>query len=84
MNLNLLNWLKDSKYRIKTLKLLYTQPMLPSELARQLDVNRASMSRILNDLRGKELIEELPSESRTVIQKLTNNGRKTAKYFLGA
>jgi len=84
MDLVLLNWLKDGKYRIATLRLLTDTPKLPSELANKLDINRASMSRILNDLRDKELIEQISSKSRTVTQKLTQKGKEAIRSLEGA
>ena len=43
MDLVLLNWLKDGKYRIATLRLLTDTPKLPSELANKLYINKTSI-----------------------------------------
>ena len=79
MDIKLVNWVKDGKYRIKTLKLLKVEPKLPSELASKLNVNRASMSRILKDLKTKELVDSISSESRTSTCYLTKKGKELVK-----
>ena len=79
MDIKLVNWVKDGKYRIKTLKLLKVEPKLPSELASKLNVNRASMSRILKDLKTKELVDSISSESRTSTYYLTKKGKELVK-----
>lgn len=76
MDVQLLNWIKDGKYRLKTLMLLEKTPLLPSELSHKLNINRASMSRILKDLKGKELIDNVTSKSRTTTYFLTKKGEK--------
>lgn len=75
MDLNLLSYLKDGKYRIKTLELLYESPYISSELAEKLNVNRASMSRILRSLKEKELVVPSTNNSRTVVYCITENGK---------
>ena len=70
----LINWLKDSKYRIRFLEKLNKNPQLPSELANIFDINRSSVSRVLNDLKKKGLIESISENSRTTTYFLTNLG----------
>ncbi|MFH1248528.1 MAG: hypothetical protein V1660_00055 [archaeon] len=62
MDVNLLGFLKDGTYRIKTLEILNKKHMLSSELAIELDVNRASMSRILKVLKEKNLHIQIKNE----------------------
>lgn len=76
MDLNLIVFLKDGKYRIEILKLLSKQHYLPSELATKLNINRASISRILKDLKDKELIISSSNNSRTIIYSITDLGKK--------
>lgn len=76
MELELLGYIKDGKYRLKTLKLLNNSPSLPSELADKLNVSRSSMSRILRNLKGKMLITSSKSSSRTLIYSITDKGKK--------
>lgn len=75
MDLNILSYLKDGKYRIKILELLNESPYISSELAEKLDVNRASMSRILRSLKEKQLVEPSTSNSRTVVYCITEKGK---------
>ncbi len=76
MDAELLAFLKDGKYRIKTLKLLNKKPMLSSELATLLNINRASMSRILRDLKEKDLVTSISNKTRTVVYTITEKGKK--------
>jgi DNA-binding MarR family transcriptional regulator len=77
MDVNLLGFLKDGTYRIKTLKILNEKPMLSSELAIELDVNRASMSRILKVLKEKNLVISTSNKTRTVVYSISKLGKKT-------
>lgn len=79
MDLELLAYLKDGKYRIKILELLGNSPHISSELAEKLDVNRASMSRILRSLKNKGLVEASSNGSRTVVYSITGKGLKALK-----
>lgn len=83
MDLKLINWVKDGPYRITTLNLLSSKPMLPSELAAKLDINRASMSRILRDLNKGGLVTKILSNSRTITHKITPKGRKLLQSIEG-
>lgn len=76
MELELLGYIKDGKYRLKTLKLLNNSPSLPSELADRLNVSRSSMSRILRNLKEKMLITSSKNSSRTLIYSITDKGKK--------
>lgn len=81
MDIRLVNWVKDGKYRIKTLRLLNKDPKLSSELASRLNINRASMSRILKDLKSKGLVDCVTSSSRTSTYYLTDRGKKLIQSF---
>lgn len=74
-DIKIINWLKDSKYRINILRYLTIQPHLPSELAKKLDTNRSSISRILKGLKKKDLIKGISEESRTISYILTDKGK---------
>lgn len=75
MDLETIGFLKDGKYRKLALEELNKSPALPSELADKLQINRASISRILRDLKERDLIESISSNTRTVIYKLTKKGK---------
>jgi len=81
MNLELLNWIKDGKYRIKIIEILSKRALLSSEIAEFLDINRSSMSRILRALKEKRLVETVSEGSRTVTYMLTDLGREIHKLL---
>lgn len=73
--LDLINWIHDGKYRIKVLEVLSKKNYLSSELATALNINRASMSRILGNLKEKQLVDNVTSKSRTITYTITDKGR---------
>lgn len=77
--LELITWVKDGPYRLKVLKILGIKTKLPSELADELDVNRASVSRILKDLKAKDLVTSIRNSSRTISYSLSDLGEKLYK-----
>jgi len=79
MSVGLVNWLKDGKYRISVLRLLQDKNYLSSELAIKLNVNRASMSRILTALRKKDLVKTVSGGSRTVTYLVTKKGEEALR-----
>jgi len=74
--MDLINWVKDGQYRIKTLDELSKNSLLSSELAEKLQINRASMSRILKALKEKLLVSDVTSNSRTVTYSITKKGKE--------
>lgn len=76
MNILLVAWAKDGKYRLESLKTLATGPFLSSELAAKLQIHRSAMSRILRDLKDKQLVDRIQGDSRTVAYVITNAGKK--------
>jgi len=76
MSLDLIGFLKDGKYRLKVLEELEKRPLLPSELAEILDINRASVSRVLKDLREKELVNFTSNNTRTILYSISETGKK--------
>ncbi|GEM_PF-1852186 len=77
--LDLINWIRDGNYRIKTIELLLKKSYLSSELANALNINRASMSRILRLLKEKEIVNNITSGSRTVTYTLSDKGKLILK-----
>ncbi len=75
MDLDLVVFLKDGKYRLDALKLLNKNSLISSELALELNINRASMSRILKDLKEKDLVLSNSNNSRTVIYSISQKGK---------
>ena len=76
MDLELIGFLKDGKYRLSILKEIYISPKLPSEIAKKFEVNRSSISRILRDLKKRNLVSIHSTSSRTKLYAITNLGRE--------
>jgi len=83
MDIELINWAKDGTYRIKVLKLLSTKPLLSSELANELGIHRASMSRILKLLRERKLVRQVSGKTRTVTYIITDKGLEVLRTLEG-
>ena len=81
VDLVLINWLQDGDYRVKVLKLLKSSPDIPTNISKKLEIHKSSLSRILNDLYNKHLIEKITSDSRTITYKLSNFGEETLNKF---
>ena len=82
MDLSLIGFLKDGKYRIKILEELNKAPNLPSELSKKLNIHRASVSRILKMLNEKQLVESHSKRSRTTIYSISSKGKKILEEIL--
>ncbi len=82
MNLEIIAFLKDGKYRIAVLKELSESPKLPSEIAFKLKINRASVSRILRALMEKGMVESHSNDSRAIIYSITEEGLLALKECL--
>ena len=76
MDADLLGFLKDGTYRIKALEILNKKPMLSSELAIELNVNRTSMSRILKVLKERNLVISTSNRTRTVVYSISKKGKE--------
>ena len=74
MDLKLIAWIKDGEYRLKILNILSCNSYLSSELADELKINRASMSRILKSLKEKSLVFSTSDNSRTKLYTITEKG----------
>lgn len=79
--LELLNWVKDGKYRIKILELLEQKPLLSSEIASELKINRSSTSRILKSMVDRNLVSFVTSGSRTRSYVISDTGRTILKEY---
>jgi len=82
--LEIATWVKDGEYRLRILQALSKSPRLPSELADMLRANRASISRVLSDLKNKGLVIDTESDSRTVSYSITEVGRNALRLIFGA
>ena len=83
MDLELINWVKDGPCRLKTLKIIEDEYLISSEIADNLDINRASASRILRDLKDKGLVSDVSEGSRTKSYVLTKKGKELLSKIKG-
>lgn len=81
VDLALINWLRDGDYRIKVLRLLKSSSDIPTNISKKLEIHKSSLSRVLNDLYYKKLIEKVTSDSRTITYKISNLGEETLTEF---
>jgi DNA-binding MarR family transcriptional regulator len=81
VDLALINWLRDGYYRIEVLRLLKSLPDIPTNISKKLELHKSSLSRILNDLYNKKLIEKVTSDSRTITYKISALGEEILKEF---
>ena len=79
VDLALINWLHDGDYRVKVLRLLKSSPDIPTNISKKLGIHKSSLSRILNDIYDKKLIEKVTSDSRTITYKISNLGEEILK-----
>jgi len=76
VDLELTNWLCSGKYRVEVLKSLKRKPNLPSEIAKELQIHRSSIARILNDLVKESLVSKTTKNAKTTTYFLTEKGEK--------
>lgn len=79
MDMELKNWLSSGKYRIEVLKILGRKPSIPSDIAKELQIHRSSITRILNDLVDEEIISRTNKSAKTTTYFLTKKGENTVK-----
>ena len=77
--LETITWLKDGKHRSVILNLLNSKPHLPTEIHEKTKIDRATISRVLHDLKDKELVDSISKKSRTVTYFITDPGIKILK-----
>ena len=82
MRLETLAFLKDGKYRVAILKELTNSPKLPSEIAFNLEINRASVSRILRIMKEKGMVQSHSGEGRVVLYTITEEGKNALQECL--
>lgn len=75
----LLVWIKDGHLRKEILNALLNNKLLPSEISKQLNKHRASVSRTLNLIEKKGLIKYTEAGSRTRLYEITEKGKSVLK-----
>ena len=80
--IDLLSYVKSSKYRSETLLYIDEKTKIPSEIANHLNLSYTHTSKYLNSLKEKKLIVCLNEESkRGRLYQLTKDGREILKYI---
>ncbi len=74
VDLELLNWIADSPYRLAILKILHNKPNIPKNISKEIGIHKSSLSRILKGLYKQKLVEKVTSSSRTITYKITELG----------
>ena len=69
-------WVKDGNYRIKILKALEKDKLISSEIAEKINNHRSTTSRILKNLKDKQLIVSINAGSRTIMYSITELGKE--------
>ncbi len=82
VDLRTYSWIMGGKHRQKILSILYQNPLLPSEIASKLQISRSMVSRELNLMKQKNLVESFKSDSKTVVYVLTEKGVEFYIYLL--
>ena len=72
-------WVKDGKYRIKILRVLEKDKLISSEIAQKINNHRSTTSRILKNLKDKQLITSINAGSRTIMYFITDLGKEVLK-----
>ena len=69
----------SSNYRRKVLQILET-PKIPSKISKELDINKAHISKTLSELNSKKMIKCLtPNSTKGKIYTITNYGKDILK-----
>ena len=76
----LIVWVKDGNYRIKILKILEKDRLISSEIAEKINNHRSTTSRILKNLKDKQLISSVNAGSRTRMYSISEYGKEVLKY----
>ena len=75
-----INFVKASKYRTKIMKTLEGNVKIPSQIAKDIDVNRSHISDILSQLKVYDLVECVNPEVRKGrLYRLTKKGEIVAR-----
>jgi len=78
--INLLSFVKSSKYRVKILNFIGKQTKIPSEIAKEINLSNTHTSKYLKSLKEKHLIICLNEEARRGrLYQLTDKGKEILK-----
>ena len=72
-----ISYIKISKYRTEVMKSLDGEVLIPTQIARNLDIRTNHISKVLTDLKAHGLVECINPEVRKGrLYRLTENGEK--------
>lgn len=78
---DLIGFVKRSGYRKKILSSL-EDPMIPKEIAEEVNLHQSNVSRALGELKDKELVKVMNPDAKTGrIYKLTEKGEKVLEQI---
>jgi DNA-binding MarR family transcriptional regulator len=80
--LDLVAYVKGSRYRELILSELFGGPKQPSEIAEAGDVARPHVSRGLSELSDRGVVQSHGGDSRATLYSLTDEGREIAKEVI--
>lgn len=75
--LKLTSYVEISKYREKTLKSIGNNVKIPTNIAKDSDIRTNHISKVLSELKSKEIVECINEEARKGrLYRLTDTGKK--------
>lgn len=75
--LKLVSYVKISKYREKTLKSIGNNVKIPTKIAKDSGIRTNHISKVLTELKGKEIVECINEEARKGrLYRLTETGKE--------
>lgn len=75
--LKLTSYVKISKYREKTLKSIGNNVKIPTNIAKDSDIRTNHISKVLSELKSKEIVECINEEARKGrLYRLTDTGKE--------
>ena len=80
--LKLTSYVKISKYREKTLKSIGNNVKIPTNIAKDSDIRTNHISKVLSELKSKEIVECINEEARKGrLYRLTDTGKKVLEFI---
>lgn len=78
--LKLTSYVEISKYREKTLKSIGNNVKIPTNIAKDSDIRTNHISKVLSELKSKEIVECINEEARKGrLYRLTDTGKEVLK-----
>lgn len=82
MDVETLEFVKKSQYRQRVLKTLEDEVLIPTEIAKRSNIKTNHVSKVLSELKSKDLIEIINPEMRKGrLYRIQPNGKEILKYM---